>query len=75
MGANRTYSHHCPHCQEETLHVPAHSLSSRVARRTWKLFVFFISMGFVYPQPLPSADDPVEVRCTKCLTCVTLPCG
>jgi hypothetical protein len=25
-------------------------------------------MGMVYPHPLPSDDDPIEVTCTKCLT-------
>lgn len=68
MSANRTYRHLCSKCNKETTHVPARSLSARVASRTWKIFVFFISMGMVYPHPLPSDDDPIEVTCTKCLT-------
>jgi hypothetical protein len=68
MNANRTYRHLCSKCNEETTHVPARSLSARVAIRTWKIFIFFISGGFVYPHPLPSDDDVVNVICTKCLT-------
>jgi len=72
MSANKTYRHVCTRCNEETTHVPARSLSMRVAIRTWKIFVFFISMGIVYPHPLPSDEDPIEVTCIKCLTHVTI---
>jgi hypothetical protein len=72
MIANRTYRRHCTQCNEETIHVPARSLSVRVAIRTWKIFIFFISLGLVYPHPLPSDDDPVEVACTTCLTRCTI---
>jgi hypothetical protein len=75
MSTNKTYRHHCPVCNEETPHVPSRSLSVRVAIRTWKLLVFFISGGFIYPQPLPSEDDPVKIRCTKCLTGATITGG
>jgi hypothetical protein len=72
MSANKTYSHHCTKCNKETNHVPARSLSLRVASRTWKIFIFFISGGLVYPHPLPSDEDAVEVTCTKCLTHSTI---
>jgi hypothetical protein len=72
MGTNRTYSHHCTVCDEETPHVPSRTLSARVAMRTWKLLVFFVSMGFIYPHPLPSDEEAIEVRCTKCLTGATI---
>ena len=72
MSANKTYRHLCSKCKEETIHLPARSLSVRIAIRTWKIFIFFISMGMVYPHPLPSDDDPIEVTCTKCLTRSTI---
>jgi hypothetical protein len=52
--------------------VPALSHAARVASRTWKIFIFFISGGGVYPHPLGSDDDPVAVTCSKCLTHSTI---
>ncbi|MHB8909315.1 MAG: hypothetical protein ACYDAA_10610 [Syntrophales bacterium] len=72
MSADRTYNHHCVKCNKETTHIPARSRSRRAAIQAWKLFIFFISAGMVYPHPLPSDEDPVEVACTKCLTHSTI---
>jgi hypothetical protein len=68
MGTNKVYSHHCAKCNEDTTYVPSRSHSRRVAARTWKIFIFLISGGFIYPHPLPSDEDEIEVTCTKCLT-------
>jgi hypothetical protein len=72
MSTDKVYSHYCRKCNEETTHVPALSRSARIASRTWKIFIFFISGGFVYPHPLPSDEDPVAVTCSKCLTHSTI---
>jgi len=72
MATERIYNHHCPTCHEQTPHVLARSLSRRIVLRTWKLLVFFLSGGFIYPQPLPSEEDPIEVKCTKCLSACTI---
>jgi protein-arginine kinase activator protein McsA len=72
MSANKTYIHHCAKCNKETTHVPVRSAIARVALRTLKIFVFFISGGFVYPHTLSSDDDTTEVTCTKCLTHCTI---
>jgi hypothetical protein len=72
MSANKTYRHHCAKCNGETTPVPARSLCLRVAMRTWKICIFFISGGFAYPHPLLSDEDVIEVTCTKCLTHATI---
>jgi hypothetical protein len=72
MSSNKTYRHHCSKCKEETTHVPARSLSMRVAIRTSKIFIFFISGGMVYPHILSSDGDAMDATCTKCFTHSTI---
>ena len=75
MNASKTYRNYCSKCKEETPHIHALTLPLRVALRTWKMLIFFISFGLVYPHPLPSSDDTIKIKCSKCLTQSTIACG
>jgi predicted RNA-binding Zn-ribbon protein involved in translation (DUF1610 family) len=63
----KTYSHHCPKCNEEMPFVSAYSRPVRIALRTWQLTVFFCSFGMLYPHTF-TTDDEFAFKCTKCGT-------
>ena len=68
MSATKSYSILCPKCNENTNHLPAQKGGARVAYKIWKLTVFFVSFGMVYPHAFTDDDDEFMVSCTKCGT-------
>lgn len=74
MISDKTYLHHCIHCNGETPHVSAHSRPLRIALRTWQIAVFFISFAMVYPHTF-TPDDEFAAKCTKCGTKASISFG
>lgn len=64
MKTTKTYDRHCPHCNENTRHVPKYQGATGIAVKTFKFAVFFLSFGMVYPHVF--TEDEIAVTCTKC---------
>jgi hypothetical protein len=75
MSANKIYNHVCPKCNEETPHLPVHPRPLRIMIRAWKIIVFVISMGMVYPHVLSLDGDEFTAECTNCHTRGTISYG
>jgi hypothetical protein len=65
MSDVKTYSRHCPKCNEETPHVSVYSRPMQIAFRVWQIVIFICSFGMLYPHTF-STDDEFAVKCTKC---------
>ncbi len=67
MTAVKSYSRHCPKCNEKMPHVSAYSRPVQIALRIWQFIIFICSFGMLYPHTF-STDDEFAVKCTKCGT-------